>query len=196
MRKFLLGKTIFLRGLREDEITPEGPYFHWLDDLSLDVYTERSYFPNTQERMAAYFRQAQAHQDFLLFGIFDNATEKHIGNITFNQINYINRRAFIAYLLGDHEFTGKGVITDAALMLMYFGFNKLNFERIHGGVSAAHPASQKVCEKVGLLVEGRERRYLLRNGVWQDRLIVGALRDEWMKSHGETARERFDVLPT
>jgi RimJ/RimL family protein N-acetyltransferase len=146
--------------------------------------------------MELYYRRAQANQDLLLLGIFDNDTQKHIGNITFQDINYINRRAFIAYLLGDHAFTGRGLITEAVLMMMYYGFNKLNFDRIFGGVSCAHPASQKVCEKVGLLVEGRQRNHIFRNGEHHDALIVGALREEWMKSHGVLAKACFETLPT
>lgn len=196
MTEFLIGKNIHLRGLRREEIFEGTPYYRWLNDLSLDVFTERSYFPNTPERMEAYFNHAQQHQEAFLLGIFDNETGKHIGNIGYNQINQLQRRAFIAYLLGDKTFAGRGVITQAVLMFMYYGFNKLNYDRIHGGVSEAHEASVRICEKVGLLVEGRQRKHVMRNGERFDVLIVGALRDEWMESHGEKARDCFAELPT
>lgn len=196
MKKFLLGKRIFLRGLTSSDISEDSPYFHWMDDLSLDLHTERSYFPNTPAKMAAYLERVSHYKDLILLGIFDNDSEKHIGNIAFTDINWFNRRAYIGYLLGDKNFAGKGIVTDANLMFMYYGFNKLNFERIHGGVSSAHKASQRICDKVGLLVEGRHRKHLLRNGQWHDDIIVGALRDEWMESHGERARACFEELPT
>lgn len=196
MRKFLLGKRIFLRGLTVADISEESPYSQWMDDLSLDLYTERSYLPNTPEKMKAYFDRANEYKNLILLGIFDNESEKHIGNIAFTDINWYHRRAYIGYLLGDKSFAGKGIVTDAILMFMYYGFNKLNFDRIHGGVSSAHQASQRVCEKVGLLVEGQQRAHLLRNGQWFDDIIVGALRTEWMVSHGDAARTCFDELPT
>jgi RimJ/RimL family protein N-acetyltransferase len=195
MQKFILGKRIYLRGLTENEISVESPYYDWLDDLSLDLYTERSYYPNSPERMTAYYRRACRNEDLLLLGIFDVQSDKHIGNITLSDINYFHRRGFIAYMLGDHEFEGTGLITDAVLMLMYYAFNKLNFERIDGGVSNVHPASRRVCEKVGLYVEGTQRRHFLRNGVWHDRLIVGAIREEWMSSFSDAAQACFAQKP-
>ena len=146
-------------------------------------YTERSYFPNTPQRMEAYVRHARLHQDRILLGVFDDATKRHIGNITFDEIDYINGRAAIACLLGDDTFAGKGIMTEAMLMMMSYGFNKLNLHRIFAGVASMNPASQKMCEKAGLLVEGCQRQHLLRNGERHDRILMGALRPEWIQSH-------------
>lgn len=184
-----------MRGLQEEELSADAPYFAWLNDLSLDLYTERSYFPNTLEKMRAYYELGARQDKMLLLGIFDNETNKHIGNITYSDINYLHQRAFIAYMLGDRSFEGKGITTDASLMLMYYGFNKLNFHRIDGGVANIHPASRRVCEKVGLLVEGEQRDYFQRNGQRFDRLIVAAIREQWMADFGEKARSCFEVLP-
>ncbi len=196
MKKYLIGKRISLHGLTENDLSEDEPYFSWLDDLSLDTYTERSYFPNNSQRMRSYFDEACENDRLILLGIFDNETSKHIGNITFQEIDWINRRAFIAYMLGDKSFGGRGIVTDAVLMMMYYGFNKLNFGRIHGGVSELHGASIRICEKVGLLEEGRMRGHIVRNGQASDILNVGALREEWLETHGEKAREIFEELPT
>jgi len=59
-----------------------------------------------------------------------------------------------------------------------------------------HGASIRICEKVGLLEEGRMRRHIVRNGDASDILIVGALREEWLGTHGEKAREMFEESPT
>jgi [ribosomal protein S5]-alanine N-acetyltransferase len=196
METFLISKRIHLKGLNESHLQVDQPYFRWLNDLSLDEYTERSIFPNNQARMLSYYNRAIENNDLVLLGIFDNETEKHIGNITFQQINWFNRNAFIAYLLGDASFAGKGIVTEAVLMMMYYGFNRLNFERIWGGVSDLHDASKKVCEKTGLKVEGKMRHTLLRNGTFSDSLVVGSIRDEWMSEFGETAKNLFVVKPT
>ena len=196
MKKYLIGKTISLHGLTAAHVSEDSPYYSWLDDLSLDSFTERSYFPNNVKRMQSYFDQSSENDDLILLGIFDNETDKHIGNITFQEIDWINRRAFIAYMLGDKEFSGKGIITQAVLMMMLYGFQKLNFDRVYGGVSELHGASVRICQKVGLLEEGRMRKHLLRNGEASDILVVGSLRDEWLASHGDKALQLFAVPPT
>ncbi len=146
--------------------------------------------------MEEYYNAACQNKSLILLGIFDNISGKHIGNISFSEINWINRRASIAYLLGDVAFSGKGYVTEAVLMMMYYGFNRLNFNRIHAGVSAMHLASRKICEKVGLKEEGCQRQALFRNGEFSDAIVFGALRDEWMEELGDKALALFQVKPT
>lgn len=195
MKKFLVGKRISLHGLTPHHLEFDQPYYHWLDDLSLDRYTERSYYPNNSERMKNYYEQACLN-NIILLGIFDNESDRHIGNISFSEIDHLNRRAFLGYLLGDKSFAGRGIITEATLMMMYYGFNKLNFERIHGGISDLNEASKRVATKAGLKVEGRLRNHFFRNGQFSDSLLVGALRSEWMEELGEKASKLFEVHPT
>ncbi len=195
MQRFLVGKRISLTGLTPDQLQANGPYYGWLNNLSLDLYTERSYFPNSVQRMNAYFDVATSNSKLILLGIFDNATERHIGNITLQELDFINRRAFLGYLIGDKEFAGKGIATEACLMMMYYGFNKLNFERIWTTISAEHAASLKVSERAGLKTEGKLREHQMRNGKRFDLMIVGALRSEWMTERGAKACEAFAQLP-
>ena len=195
MKTFLLGNRIYLRGLASEEIQENTPYFSWLNDLSLDVFTERSYRPNTMENMESYHSRMTNTPSCLFLGIFCQETDTHIGNITLTEINHTHRRACVGYLLGDKSYAGKGIITEAVLMLMYFGFNKLNLERIYAGAVRPNTASQRVCQKSGMVEEGTQRHYLLRNGEWHDNILFGALRDEWLESHGETARNCFKELP-
>lgn len=195
MKRFLVGRRISLHGLTPEELRPEAPYYGWLDDLSLDLFGERSDFPNNPQRMNAYYAAACANDKLILLGIFDNSTDRHIGNITLQQIDWIHRRAFLGYLIGDKEFTGKGIASEAVLMLMYYGFNKLNFERIWTTVAADHVASMRVAEKAGLKPEGRLRGHQLRKGTRRDLMLVGALRDEWMSEYGAQALALFAAPP-
>jgi len=181
---------------REEFLDVNSPYYSWLEDLSLDIYTERSYFPNSHKRMMDYYEESCTGQSLILLGIFDNNTDKHIGNISFQQISWLARRASVSYLLGDNDFKGKGIMTEAVIMMMYYGFNKLNFQRIFAGASDLHEASKKVCIKSGMKQEGRLRKDLFRNGEFSDSILYAALRDEWMIEMEEYAKACFEVCPT
>ncbi len=193
MEKFLVGKHISLHSLRPEDLKEDKPYFSWLDDLSLDLYTERGYFPNSEARMEAYYTSAMNNPHIILLGIFDNKTNVHIGNITFSEINWINRRASISYIIGNKNFMRKGLATDAVLMMMQYGFNKLNFERIWAGSSELNIGSIKVLKKSGFKKEGVMRNHLFRNGKHCNVIIFGSIRNEWIIKYGEAAANLFKV---
>lgn len=191
---FLVSNRICLHALTEQDLKEDSPYYSWLNDLSLDTYTERSLFSYSLSDIRKYYDAACAHNTLILLGIYDNSTGYHIGNITFQDINWIQQRAFIAYLLGSKEHTGKGIVTEAVLMMMYYGFQKLNFEKIMGGVAEDHIASRRICEKTGLKIEGQMREHIKRNGKRIDVYVVGSLRKEWLESFGEKTRSLFTTL--
>lgn len=195
MNRYLKSKHISLHGLTPYELRADGPYYSWLDDLSLDVFGERSDFPNTPARMESYYASACANDSLVLLGVFDNATNRHIGNITLQQIDWVQRRAFLGYLIGERDFAGRGIASQACSMIMYYGFNKLNLDRIWTTISADHTASLRVAEKVGLKEEGILRQHQMRNGSRRDVQVVGALREEWMIAHGAAAQSLFSEQP-
>lgn len=195
MQRYLKGKRISLHGLTPADLRPDGPYYSWLDDLSLDLFGERSDFPNNPTRMESYYATACSNDKLILLGIFDNAAGKHIGNITLQQIDWIHRRAYLGYLVGDKQYSGKGIASEAGLMILYYGFNKLNLERIWTTIVAEHEPSLRVADKIGLIKEGILRGHQLRAGRRRDMIVVGAVRDQWMKERGKEALAIFGEAP-
>ena len=191
MKQFLGGKAISLHGLTLDHLRADGPYYSWLNDLSLDIFGERSDFPNTQARMESYYAAACSNDSLVLLGVFDNASDRHIGNITLSQIDWVQRRAFLGYLIGEKDFVGQGIASTACLMIMQYGFNKLNLDRIWTTISVNHAASKRVAEKVGLKEEGILRKHQMRDGARRDVNVLGALREEWNASHSRIAMDLF-----
>lgn len=194
MIDFIVGHDITLCSLELEDIINNTNYLCWMNDLSLDIYTERNYFPNTKKHLQDFYNHACTNTDLMLLGI--KYKETHVGNITFSKIDNINHNAFIAYMLGDRLVSGKGIITNACIMLMYYGFQKLNFERIYGGVSVLHKASIKVCKKVGLEIEGTLKHTLYRNGEYTDSYIVAATRDIWLEIFESKALDLLEIFPT
>ena len=196
MKRFLVGKRISLHGLSPRDVEEDAPYYGWLDDLANDEFTERSRLPNTPSRMKSYFEKANSpNSDLVFLGIYDNETDKHIGNISYKNINWSCRRGWLGYLVGDPDFRGKGIAADAILMFMLYGFNKLNFNRIFTTVSAPNLASRRLAEKSGLKEEGMMRGHILTGGQQLDVYMYGVLRDEWLESHADAARELYESAP-
>jgi [ribosomal protein S5]-alanine N-acetyltransferase len=195
VKRFLVGKRICLHGLALSDIEPGSPYYGWLDDLSLDFFGARSLFPNNSERMRAYYDAACANNKLVLLGVFENESGKHIGNVTLQDIDWIHRRAYLGYMIGERAFAGRGFATEACLMASYYGFSKLNFDRIWNTVDVENVASIRVAEKAGLQLEGHLRGHQLRKGMRYDWALFGALRDEWLPNFGPVALDLFAEPP-
>jgi len=65
-----------------------------------------------------------------------------------------------------------------------YGFCHLGFERISATTLEHNIGSQRVLEKCGFTLEGRERKAVYIAGRRYDRLMYGMLADEFIKLHG------------
>ncbi len=85
---------------------------------------------------------------------------------------------------------GKGYATEAAGMMVHYGFTELKMHRIWAGCTAANTGSAHVLQKLGLQQEGRLRENEYYKGRWWDTLIFGILYEEWAASR----RPRSSVI--
>lgn len=83
------------------------------------------------------------------------------GVIGFHPIDWPNRNAEIGYWLGK-EYSGMGLVTKSAAVLLESGFNELNLNRIEIRCAAGNTRSRSVAERLGMAYEGtlREEEWL------------------------------------
>jgi RimJ/RimL family protein N-acetyltransferase len=73
---------------------------------------------------------------------------------------------------------GRGVMTDAARLVIRFGFEVLRLERIEWCALVGNDASRRVAEKLGFVQEGTARKGLLHRGERCDGWVAGLLPGE------------------
>jgi [ribosomal protein S5]-alanine N-acetyltransferase len=176
---FLIGEKIYLRGLERRDL--DGDYFQWLNDYEVTKYLESGHFPNTQESMEKFFQNMVLSGENAVFAIVDKNNDKHIGNIKLGPIDWYHKRAVIGYLIGNREYWGKGYATEAIDLTVEYGFMRLGLHKIWACIAANHPASVRVCEKVGLNIEGYSRDSFFFEGIYYDRIFVGITSDQFSK---------------
>ncbi|SMD16292.1 Protein N-acetyltransferase, RimJ/RimL family [Pedobacter nyackensis] len=81
------------------------------------------------------------------------------------------------------KYWGKGYITEAALLVMKFGFERLLLHRIEAGVATENVASIRVLEKIGMQKEGLRRKILPIRGEWKDNFHYAVLEDDFIQIH-------------
>ena len=88
----------------------------------------------------------------------------------------LQHSAGVGYWLGK-RFWGRGIATAALRVVTRYGFETLGLTRIEARVKTYNGASSRVLEKLGYAREGLLHQAVLKQGVPEDILIYGVLRE-------------------
>ena len=107
-----------------------------------------------------------------------------LGDINIDVINnWSSRDAYVGIGIYKREDWGRGYGTEAMQLILQFGFIELNLRRVTLTVFEYNPRAIRSYEKCGFHVEGRVRGRLVKDNKRWDMLVMGILREEWMKLH-------------
>lgn len=173
---FLEGESIYLRSLNPTDI--DGTYSLWLNDHDITAFNSHGRFPMTKEKLSSYIDHVRLSKNDLILAVVDKTSLKHIGNISLQNISWLDRSAEIAFLLGDKAFWGKGVMYDAGTLLINHGFKALNLHRIYCGTSSENLGMQKLAEKLKMKKEGLRKEAIFKRGQYFDIVEYGILSTE------------------
>ncbi len=102
-----------------------------------------------------------------------------IGYVHLKNIDWQNRSANFAKLIGKKECWGKGIATEATLLMLYHGFIVLGLERIQARQLRSNFGSIRVEEKCGFKNEGIMRHAVFKNGEYQDLNLMSIIREDF-----------------
>lgn len=177
MSVFIDGDKIYLRRLLTEDV--EGGYSEWFDDSEVCQYNEHHRFTKAKEELISYIKDLSEKRDQLVLAIIDKKTDRHVGNISLQEINYINSSAEIAIIIGDKDVWGKGFGREAYRLMINHGFKALNLNRIACGTSVKNIGLQKIVTSLGFKAEGTRRSAIYKEGVYVDIYEYGLLKSEW-----------------
>jgi len=110
-----------------------------------------------------------------VFAICLRENDRHVGNITLQQISLKNRSAELAILIGDPSVYGSGIGYEAGALLLEYAFGTCSLHRLYCGTHAENIGMQKLALKLGMNEEGRRREALFKNGIFADIVEYGLL---------------------
>src|SRR5215212_2034651 len=168
---FLKGSRIHLRALMEQDLNSN--YLQWLNDEEVCRNNSHASFPNTEEKMRAYYSGLQNQQSQVVLAIIDTASGKHIGNVSLQNINWLSRNGEFAILLGDKEFWKGGYGEEAAKLIVEYAFDRLNLHRVYCGTLKNNEGMKKLAIKLKMQEEGVRREAIYKNGSYQDIIEYG-----------------------
>ena len=176
---FLVGKTLYLRGLIESD--SEGSYAGWFNDEEVCSGNSHHVYPYSQESSLKYIHFAQETKDHLILAIVTKENDAHIGNIALQDIHPIYHSADFSILIGDKSAWGSGIGSEAGRLICDHGFNSMNLHRIACGTFENNTSMQRLALSLGMIKEGVRREAAFKNGRYQDIIEYGVLRDDYVQ---------------
>lgn len=108
------------------------------------------------------------------WGIRLKDNPKLLGIIGFYRLQPENYRAEIGYMLSP-DFHGRGIVPEAIIVLINFGFKDLNLHSIEAVIDPENYASEKVLQKCGFVKEAHLREAEFWEGKFLDIVVYSLL---------------------
>jgi len=154
----------------------------WNDfEYDFDNPTEEFNIGHSDEKADDWFDEIQKLQGSrnVRLGIFlNNGTV--IGDVALQDIDRVNRKCSVGIGIAKIENRSKGYGREAVKLILDYGFKYLGMERITANTLEINKGAQKVMERLGFTLEGRERKAVYLNGNKYDRLCYGILKEEYL----------------
>lgn len=173
------GEKVFLRNVELSDCTDR--YLNWLNDIRVNRYLETRWHKQSIEGIKQFVESIRTSDHSYLFAIIESQNNKHIGNIKIGPINPQYSYADVSYFIGEVEYWGKGIATEAIALVTNFGFTFLNLNRIQAGAFGKNYGSIKALQKAGFVIEGCLREQLKTNDSIDDHIYLGILNKEWIR---------------
>jgi [ribosomal protein S5]-alanine N-acetyltransferase len=160
-----------LRFYREnvDHLAPTSPLLP--PDFLTEAFWLRQLARNNDD-----FAQGRAVNFFL----FDRSEpEVVVGQISLN--NIVHGAAYycdLGYSLGEAK-QGQGLMSESVVAVIRYAFDELRLHRVKAAYLPSNERSGRLLRRLGFVVEGYARDYLLIQGQWQDQILVGLVNPVW-----------------
>ncbi|MFX1503371.1 MAG: GNAT family N-acetyltransferase [Promethearchaeota archaeon] len=164
-------------------------FLKWFNDPEITQYLIM-YRPMTRMSEEDWIENLKEKNDDIHFSIVifhENGSEKIIGNCGLHKINWKDRIAEVGIVIGEKEYQNKGYGSEALDILLEYGFDTVNLNRIELYVYEYNTRAIKSYKKVGFVEEGRKRQFIWNKGKYYDAILMSVLAEEWYgkKNHNK-----------
>ncbi len=170
---FMEGKKIYLREVRLSDVNEH--YYRWLNDPEVNRYLETRYSPQSIENIKKYVEKMDGKDDEIFLAICLKENDRHIGNIKLGPVNRIHGFADISLLIGERDYWGKGLATEAIALIVRYAFGTLNLHKLRAGCYSENYGSAKAFIKNGFEKEGLLKEQWAVNNARTDEILLGLI---------------------
>jgi RimJ/RimL family protein N-acetyltransferase len=172
------GKRIRLRALEKSDL---NNCVNWLNDPEVTENLLNDY-PLSMDVEANWYQkmlEKPIEEHVLAIEMKDANGWQHIGTTGFHHVDWKNRIGEYGIMIGDKNQWGKGYGYESTLLMLRYGFNILNLNKVFLYAIETNVRGIHVYEKAGFVHEGRLRQDIYKNGRYLDVFAMSVLSSEW-----------------
>ena len=124
-------------------------YVNWMNDDDVNRYLE-SGGDYTIEKLEAFLEE-QEKKEILFWAIHLKSSNKHIGNIKIDPINFEDNIGEYGIMMGDKNEWGKGFAKESSLKIINYCFKNFRLNEIRLGVKTNNIAAVSLYENLGFI---------------------------------------------
>lgn len=174
----LKGDKVILRPMRPDDLER---YAEFKNDVEVELLGSGDVPGPTElgRLQARYEEHLKAPRDLTAWFAIEAQGGKFIGQCLLHNFDNAARTCELGITIGDRDFWGRGYGRDAVGLLLKYAFRLRNMEKVWLSVSGTNERGIKAYSACGFSEEGRLRKHVWLDGVYDDLVYMGVLRDEW-----------------
>lgn len=153
MRKVVLaGRNVSLTQMTESDQTK---FCVWLQSDELRTLIDDPRVPGLEDQMKWFLRVQKPDRRF--FSLITVSDSQLIGNCGFVDIDPARQEATLRITIGNPDYTGKGLGSEAVQLLVRYGFESMSLKRILLKVLSTNSRAIRTYEKAGFVKESEEK---------------------------------------
>ena len=154
--------------------------YTWKNDFELSNLIMSHPLPFSNHQIHEWFERNQDDRNQVLFGIYFVENHQIVGIIRLMFIDWISSNAELGIYIGDAEMRNKGIGKEAIQLILKYAFKQLNLSRIYLRVLESSNSTIRLYQGLGFIPEGNLRQHYWVNGKYENVLIFGMLRSEYL----------------
>ncbi|GAB4207616.1 MAG: GNAT family protein [Bacteroidia bacterium] len=174
---------VYLRELTHDDVNEE--YLSWFRDNQVTSFLEVDGKSLTKKIVEDYIDEGRNTGNYYMYAICYKDNNKHIGNLKIGPINKKHLVSDLVCVIGDKNYWGKGLATEAIQLGNQLAFEKYNIRKLHGQIYADNIGSIKAYCKAGWIIEGVIKGRYLVNGAPMDQILVSCNNPKYFNPAGQ-----------
>lgn len=173
------GSRFKLKSFNEKYITDK--YVNWLKNKAINKVIVKAEPDITLSEIDRYCRKLMDSEYDYFFAIVMDKNGQHIGNVRIGPIDYKKNETKFGMMIGNTDYHGQGIGSEAVSLCVKFCFNELKINKIVLEVLEFNKAAIRIYEKNGFETEKMLPNLIYNNGEYMSARIMAVTNPEMRK---------------